>query len=190
MTRTISLTESTRELGLDPVFRASPLIITGSSISGTNTYRAQLWRRPQDARETDAEPLATAYGIAASGSISLAFSGTAMDITLAADGGRYDDLWLTLAGVQTDGQIVAQRAGWLRVEEGGNDPSEFVIDGVVVTVVDDVATFTIDGVLYSIPVVPTDEVSPGTTGWLVSVVNDVLILSRGSETYAAPVTQQ
>ncbi len=190
MTRTITLTESTLPLWLDPVFRAGPLLFTATKIDGITTYRAQIWRKPQDARAEDAEALATAYAIAGVSTVTLAFSSTLMDFTLAAGNGAYDDVWLSIVGVQSDGQIVPLRADWMRVIESGNDPASFVVGDVVVTVENDIASFTYEGVVYSIPVYEATPSTPGTTGWLVSVVDGMLILAKDGESYAAPVIQQ
>jgi len=183
MRQSVTLTANATPLALDAVFRASPLILAGDSITGVTTYRAQLWRRPQDARVADAEPLASAYGAASAGAVSVAFSGSQMDIELEADNGGYDDLWITLAGVQSDGQLIVFRAGWLRVIESGADPEAFVIEGITITVEDGIATYTIDGETYTSPVLSV-PVTPGTTGWEISFVDEVMILTKDGESWA------
>lgn len=191
MTQTVTFTPTTSPLGLDPVWRSSPLILTGTARAGVGTYRAQLWRRPQDARVADAEALATSYATATGGSVSLAFSASQMDSTLAADNGGYDDFWLNIVGVQTDGQSIPLKAGWLRIVEAGADPDAFVIPGLTITVVDDVASFTLPGgPTFSIPVYQDDTVDPGDTGWEVSVVDDMIILTKDGVSYATAAHQQ
>jgi len=186
MNQTVTFTESATPLDLDAVFRASPFVLTGTGVAGVSVYRAQLWRRPQDAREDDAVSLATAYGAPSGGTVSIAFSGTLMDVTLAAGGETYDDLWLALSGVQADGQVVVARAGWLRIIEAGCDPAAFTDTEIELDIVDGTASFTYGGVEYSFPVV-SEVVLVGDGGWELSVVDGILILSKDGVSFSVPV---
>ncbi len=120
----------------------------------------------------------------------MAFTGSQMDFTLSADNGRYDDIWITLSGVQSDGQLGVRRAGWLRVNESGCDPDAFVVGGVEVTIEDDVAYFTIEGITYAMPVYEEPDPAPGESGWTLTIADDVMILSKDGVSYAAPVIEQ
>lgn len=189
MTQTVSLTETTAGLHLDPVFRSSPFVLSASAVTGVSVYRGQLWRRPQDAREADATPLATSYASESSETVHIAFSGIQMDMALQAGAGSYDDLWITLALVQGDGQSVVCRADWLRVIESGCDPLAFVVEGVDVTVDEETSTafFTIGGVTYEMPLVPETTITPGDSGWVTSIVNGTVIFTKDGVSYSAQV---
>jgi hypothetical protein len=190
MPQTVSFAASTNPLALNPVWRSSPFVLTGTPIEGVTTYRAQLWRRPQAARLEDAVALASSYATVVDSSVSLGFSGTQMDFALAAGGGEYDDVWLTLAGVQADGQLVPLRADWLRVTEAGCDPEAFVVGGIQVTVVDNVATWTVGSVTFQTPVWQEPDVVPGEGGWAVSIVDSHVILTKNGVSFATTAFRQ
>lgn len=191
MTQTINIDESAGPLYLDPVWRSTPFILNATAAEGINVYRGQLWRTPQAARAEGAEPLATAYAAVTDGEVNIAFTGTQMDMALIAGDGAYDDLWLTIASVGTDGQPSVRRADWLRVRESGADPAAFVVGGITVTVDTETNTayFTIGGISFQMAVYEDPDVVPGEGGWEVSIVNDMAVLTKDGVSFTGAVKQ-
>lgn len=186
MSQTLSLTPSADPLGLLALFRGSPIILTGTAISGMTAYRAQLWTRPQDVLDSDIEALAIANGSVSSGSAFMAFTASQMDLTLTADAGAYDDIWLSITALQADGQRAVLRAGWVRVVEAGFDPDAAGTTSTEIVVQDDVAYFSYGGVDYALPVVPIETPSGATEGEI-TVIDDTMIITVGGQSYTAPV---
>lgn len=191
MTQTINLTASGTPLVLEPVWRATPLVITGTiTAPSLTTWRMELWRRPQDVHEDDAEPLALGYGTVASGTLTIAFTSAQMEVDLVAGDGAYDDLWLLICGTAADSQGHAVVAGWLRINEGGFAAEATGGAALTFTVTDDVVTFVgQDGNSYNFPVTQLTEVPDGAVAGEGVVIDDVLILTTpDGVSYAVGVT--
>jgi len=192
MSQTISLTQSADKLILEPVWRATPFSMTGTvTTPALTTWRAQLWRRPQDVRDADADPLATVYGVVSDGELSIAFTAEQMDVELFADDGMYDDLWVTIGGVAADGQPHVVRADWVRVQEGGFDADEYPASVTNFTIEDDIISITYGGSTYQLQGVEVDTPEGAGEGSLV-VIDDVLYFTPvgGSTSWAVQVSQQ
>lgn len=186
--QTITLTPTGTPLALNPVWRSSPFLLAGT-VGATElaTWKAQLWRRPQDAGVSGAEPLATAYGSTSGGTVNLAFTSLQMSMALAAGGGAYDDIWLVVGGRAADSQVAVSRGDWLRVMEGGFDPANTAGTPVLFTVTDDVANFVYDGVAYALPVVAITTPAGAEEGQIL-VLDDTMIFTQGGVSFAAAVT--
>jgi len=184
MTQTIDLTASATELVLEPVWRATPFVITGAvATPALSTWKAQLWRRPQDCRDEDIEPLATANGVVANNVATLAFTAEQMDISLVAGGEMYDDLWLSINGIASDDQPHVVKAGWLRVKEGGANPDSYPATSVTWTIVDDVIHITTDDGTYQVQGVQAEEVPDGATEGSIVVIDDNLYFTTGGSSW-------
>ncbi len=189
MTQTINLTSSGGSLGLEPAWRASPLVIRGTVTNpALSVWRAQLWRRPQDVRAEDSAPLATTYGTVAEGVMSAAFTAAQMDVDLVADHGAYDDLWLVVGGTGTDGQAYVVVADWLRVREGGFDADAYTVTPITFTVEDDMLSFSYGGTTYTRPVEEVD-IPPGTSSGDLTWIDDMIVLTTNTTAFTWPVEE-
>ena len=192
MPQTVTLTQSTLPLGLQPAFRATPLSLTGTVATPVlSTWRAQLWRRPQDARDVAAEPLATVYGTVASGTLAIAFTAAQMNFALNAGNGMYDDVWLMIGGVDANSEPHVVRADWLRVNEGGFDATEFPATVTDFTVSDDIITIEYAGATYQIQATETTS-PPGVGEGTIVVIDDILYFTPqgGSTSWAVQGSAQ
>jgi hypothetical protein len=152
MTQTLSLTPSTRPLGLDPVWRAATWTVQGATVSGVTIYRAQLWRRPQDATNAEISALATSYATIGSGLAAFTFTDDQMDFPLIAENGERDSVWLSIAGLRSGNQVEALRAGWLEMIEPGCRTDDFYDSEATFTVADGSVVVTFAGSGYRAPV--------------------------------------
>ncbi len=183
MAQTVNLSQSTVSLGLAPVWRSTPLALTGTvSTPALTTWRAQLWRRPQDCRDADVEPLATVYGTVTSGMLNLAFSAAQMDIDLTAGNGAYDDLWLMIGKVDSEGEPHVVKADWLRVQEGGFNPDEYPTTMTNFTIEDDIVTVEYGGTSYQIQGVEIATPEGVGEGSIVVIDDIVYFTPEGSST--------
>lgn len=174
MTQTISLTPSTVPLGLNPVWRATPFALTGAvGDSELTTWRAQLWRRPQDCRDEDAEPLATVYGAVSGENLTIAFPAALMDFELRAGEGSYDDVWLVVGGFNSSATPHVVVADWVRVKEGGFRADDAPTTTVEYTIEDDVIIIPQDGSTYRVQGVPIETPEGIGRGTLV-VIDDIV----------------
>jgi len=184
MAQTITLTTTGTPLALDPVWRATPCGFTGTvATPALSTWRAQLWRRPQDAQDADLEPLATVYGTVSGTTLNIAFTAEQMDIALAAGNGAYDDLWLMIGGVASDAQPHVVRSGWLRVQEGGFNAAEFPATVTNFTVANDIITIDYGGTAYQMQGVEV-PIPDGAGEGSIVVINDVLYFTPEGSTTA------
>lgn len=192
MPHTISLSQTGAPLGLSPVWRATPFSLTGTVTNPElTTWRAQLWRRPQDVRDGDIEPLATVYGAVTGTTLNIAFTAEQMDVELRAGNGMYDDLWLTIGGVDADSEPHVVRADWVRVQEGGFAADEYPATLTSFTVENDIISIAYGGTTYQLQGVEVETPDGAGEGSIV-VVEDVLYFTPvgGSTSWAVQVSQQ
>jgi hypothetical protein len=192
MPQTISLQQTGTPLTLSPVWRATPLPLTGTvSDPVLTTWRAQLWRRPQDVRDPDISPLATVYGAVAGSTLSIAFTAQQMDIELGAGNGMYDDIWLTLGGVDSDDEPHVVRAGWVRVQEGGFAVDEYPATVTSFTVENDIITIGYGGTTYQLQGVEV-PIPDGAGEGSIVVINDILYFTPvgGTTAWAVQASPQ
>jgi hypothetical protein len=192
MPQTISLTQTAAPLALMPVWRATPLALTGTVATPVlTTWRAQLWRRPQDVRDGDIEPLATVYGAVAAGVLNIAFTAQQMDVELGAGNGMYDDLWLTIGGVDADSEPHVVRADWVRVQEGGFAADEYPATVTAFTVENDIITIGYGGTTYQLQGVEV-PIPDGAGEGSIVVINDILYFTPvgGTTAWAVQASPQ
>jgi hypothetical protein len=190
VTRSLSFIPSPADIALEvgAVPRASPLVLTGPAPADHDGYMAQLWRRPTSVH-AGGEPVATAYGDVSDGTASVRFSAIELSVSLLADSGYYDDLWMVVLAIQqTDLQPAALRWGWLRVEEAGNNPIGEIFTGTLIfTVSDDVCHVTYAGQLFTLPVVLVG--SAGALDGMVTVSSDILYFGYEGFRYSSPAVR-
>ncbi len=191
MTQTLTLTPSSDPLGLSPWPSGGPMVITGTvpASPSMSTWRMQLWKRPHDARVTDAEPLATAVGTVASSTLTIAFSPSQMDYDALSlsDAVGANNYFLTVGGTDTDGAQQIVRFGNIEIIPVPFDASA-ATTATAITVEDDIATFTFNGATYRIPV---EEIAspPGAVEGEIVVLNDMAVLTIDGTSYTFPVEE-
>ena len=105
MTRTISITPTTDDLALAPVFATTPLIITAAIPAGgpaMSAYTMELWKRPYESRATGAAPLASSAGYVAGSQVTWIFTAAQMDQDLS-DQVNSNNYWLAIGGLDSNG---------------------------------------------------------------------------------------
>lgn len=186
MTQSISLTPSTLPLGLDPVWRGSLSSFEGPTVSGISLYRAQIWRRPQEVLDPDVDALATAYATVSSGKATFTFTPSQMDFMLVANNGAKDDVWLSIAGLKSDGNVQILRADWLTVLEPGCRTDDFLPVDASFSVTNSRLVIAFGGVTFSFAV---EEVAlpSGAVDGTYSVTNDQATFISDGKAWKAPV---
>lgn len=187
MNQTLTLTPSTDPLGLNPVWRGSPFIFSGATQSGITLYKAQIWRKPQDATNTSKDPLATAYASVSTNTVAFAFTPDQMDFTLLANNGAEDDLWLSVAGLNEDGHIEPLRTGWFRVIEPGHRGSDFTDITATFSITNDYLMVVFVGEAYRTQVVEVGAPGGASAGEYV-VVNDNAIFTDANGSFSLQVS--
>jgi hypothetical protein len=191
MKQTLTLTPSSDALGLDPWPSGAPLVITGTvaSYPAMDSWTMQLWKRPHDAQVVDAEPLASAVGSVATGTLTIAFSPSQMS---------YDNLglnnvvganpfYLVLGGENTSGQQEFIRYGTVEIIPIPFSSSAPTTPAAI-TVTDDIATFSFNGSTYRVPVEEVASPDGAVEGEIV-VVDDIAILTVDGVSYTFPVEE-
>lgn len=190
MKQTLTLTPSPEALGLDPWPAGAPLVITGTveAYPAMDSWTMQLWKRPHDAQVADAEPLASAVGSVASGTLTIAFSPSQMsyanlDLSDAAGTNNY---YLVLGGENTSGQQEFIRFGSIEISpvpfssSAPTTPAE-------ITVTDDIATFSFNGTTYQVQVQEVSAPEGAVEGEIV-VIDDIAILTVEGVSYTFQVS--
>ena len=169
MTRTISITPTTDDLGLAPVFATTPLIITAAIPAGgpaMASYRMELWKRPYESRATSAVPLASSTGYVAGSQVTWIFTAAQMDQDLS-DQVNSNNFWIVIGGLDVNGFPYSLRAGNLELK-----PSALSLQpdtSITFSVVDEVASYTFSGRTYSFDVIA----GAATTSSAFRVIDDV-----------------
>lgn len=185
MTRTISITPTTDDLALAPVFATTPLIITAAIPAGgpsMSAYTMELWKRPYESRVTGAAPLASSAGYVAGSQVTWIFTAAQMDQDLS-DQVNSNNYWLAIGGLDANGFPYSLRAGNIEIK-----PSSLSLvptTTVSFAVVNEVASFTFNGVVYSFDVVPTGG-APATIDGEAVVIDGMIVVTVGGVSYSVP----
>ena len=185
MTRTISITPTTDDLGLAPVFATTPLIITAAIPAGgpaMASYRMELWKRPYESAVAGASPLASTSGVVVGSNVTFTFSAAQMDQTLS-DQINCNNFWIVIGGLDVNGFPYSLRAGNLELKPSGL--SLVPTTTVSFAVVNEVASFTFNGVVYSFDVVPTGGTPAAIDGEAV-VIDGMIVVTVDGVSYSVP----
>ena len=189
MTQTLSLTPSTANLGLDPWFLGSPLVITGTVPSSPtmSVWGMQLWASQWALIEDpDAEPLATAIGSVTSGTLTIGFTPSQLSTLTIRSAAGTNAFWLVIGGQDTDANQQIIRAGTIEISPCPWQATSLT-NSIGITVTDDWATFTYNGELYRFPV--AESASPPVTPDGIAVDDDTAYIDFNSDVYSAPVEE-
>lgn len=169
MTRTISITPTTDDLALAPVFATTPLIITAAIPAGgpaMSAYTMELWKRPYESAVAGAAPLASTAGVVIGSNVTFTFSAAQMNQTLS-DQINCNNFWIVIGGLDVNGFPYSLRAGNLELK-----PSALSLQpdtSITFSVVDEVASYTFSGRTYSFDVIA----GAATTSSAFRVIDDV-----------------
>ena len=185
MTRTISITPTTDDLALAPVFATTPLIITAAIPVGgpaMSAYTMELWKRPYESRATGAAPLASSAGYVAGSQVTWIFTAAQMDQDLS-DQVNSNNYWFAIGGLDANGFPYSLRAGNIEIKPSGL--SLVPTTTVSFAVVNEVASFTFNGVTYSFDVVPTGGTPAAIDGEAV-VIDGMIVVTVDGVSYSVP----
>jgi hypothetical protein len=184
MTRTISLSETTADLGMLPVFSTTPLLITGAvpAAPAMSQWVLELWKRQNDAREPGATPLASSAGYVAGGAVTFVLTAAQMNLVLS-DEVNSNNYWLAIGGLDANGFPYSLRAGNIEIKPSGL--SLVPTTTVSFAVVNEVASFTFNGVVYSFDVVPTGG-APATIDGEAVVIDGMIVVTVDGVSYSVP----
>ena len=187
MKQALTLTSTADPLGLDSFFSGAPLMIYGDvpDYPDMNTWMMQLWKRPHDAFEDDAAPLATAVGSEIAGVMTITFTAAQTGALALSNEIGANSFYLTIGGVDANDQARIVRGGTIEIV-----PGPFVTDAgstlTGITITDDVASFVFNGVTYSLPVAEV-ATPPGAVEGELVVIDDMLVITIDGISYTTPV---
>jgi len=185
MTQTISLNPTTDTLELNPVFARTPLFITApvpTEAPAMGSYAMELWKRPYNATEAGAVPLAASVGYVAGGQVAIVFSAAQMDQVLSNEVNS-NNFWLTIGGTDANGFPYSLRAGNLEIKPSGL--SLIPVTTVSIAILNGVATFSFNGAEYSFDVVQTGG-PPVTVDGGAVIVDGMIVVTVGGVSYTIP----
>ena len=184
MTRTISITPTTDDLALAPVFATTPLIITAAIPAGgpaMSAYTMELWKRPYESRATGAVPLASSAGYVAGSQVTWIFTAAQMDQDLS-DQVNSNNYWLAIGGLDANGFPYSLRAGNIEIKPSGL--SLVPTTTVSFAVVNEVVSFAYNGAIYRFDAVT--DTPPGPIDGTAVVIDGMIVVTVDGVSYSVP----
>jgi len=183
MTRTISLSESTADLGMLPVFSTTPLLITGAvpAAPAMSQWVLELWKRQNDAREPGATPLASSAGFVAGGAVTFVLTAAQMNLVLS-DEVNSNNYWLAIGGLDSNGFPYLLRSGNLEVIPSGLSLTPTTT--IAFSVVNEVVSFAYNGAIYRFDAVT--DTPPGPIDGEVTVIDGMIVVTVDGVSYSVP----
>ena len=183
MTRTISITPTTDDLALAPVFATTPLIITGAvpASPSMSQWVLELWKRQNDAREVGATPLASSAGYVAGGAVTFVLTAAQMNLVLS-DEINSNNYWIAIGGLDSNGFPYLLRSGNIEVIPSGLSLTPTTT--IAFSVVNEVVSFAYNGTIYRFDAVT--DTPPGPIDGSVVVIDGMIVVTVDGVSYSVP----
>ena len=146
-----------------------------------SSWTLELWRRPSDARVAGAAPLASSVGYVGGGAVTFILTAAQMNREVV-DPANSNPYWIVIGGLDSNGFPYSVRAGNLEIVPSGL--SLMPVMTISFSVVNQVASFSFNGAVYSFDVVT--DTPPGPIDGEVTVIDGMIVITLDGVSYSVP----